>query len=215
MRLLYSCLGAQIKFLPRPMAPLTILCRRLRSCARAIAHRLYREDATRATYVARLKQLLDTVWNEEELLSLADEMAAIVQQHALAKRRADAARDADRVRQFIRERRAVILADLDPEPPAWPWPLAAADICWPERGAFDLHFETTWGSSASENPLGEGTVEFTEYKLGGKEQGFGLSGAIAGFEEDEGRTDKDRASVSIISLGKDFGHRHYHRFATD
>ena len=170
----------------------------------AIAHRLYREDATRATYVARLKQLLDTVWNAEELLSLADEMAAIVQQHALAKRRADAARDADRVRQFIRERRAVILADLDPEPPAWPWPLAAADICWPERGAFDLHFETTWGSNASENPLGEGTVEFTEYKLGGKEQGFGLSGAIAGFEEDGGRTDKDRASVSIISLGKDF-----------
>ena len=169
----------------------------------AIAHRLYREDATRATYVARLKQLLDTVWNEEELLSLADEMAVIVQQHALAKRRADAARDAERVRRFIRERRAVILADLDPEPPTWSWPLAAADICWPERGVFDLHFETTWGSSASENPLGEGTVEFTEYKLGGKEQGFGLSGAIAGFEEDGGRTDKDRASVSIISLGKD------------
>ena len=169
----------------------------------AIAHRLYREDATRAAYVARLKQLLDAVWNEEELLDLADEMAAIVQQHALAKRRADAARDAERVRRFIRERRAVILADLDPEPPTWSWPLAAADICWPERGVFDLHFETTWGSSASENPLGEGTVAFTEYKLGGKEQGFGLSGAIAGFEEDGGRTDKDRASVSIISLGKD------------
>ena len=170
----------------------------------AIAHRLYRDDATRAAYVARLKQLLNTVWNEEELLDLADEMAAIVQQHVLAKRRADADRDAERVRRFIRERRAAILADLDPEPAAWPWPLAAADICWPERGAFDLRFETTWGSSESENPLGEGTVAFTEYKLGGKEQGFDLSGAIAGFAEDDGRTDKNRASVSIISLGKDF-----------
>ena len=170
----------------------------------AIAHRLYRDDAMRAAYVARLKQLLDTVWNEEELLDLADEMAAIVQQHALAKRRAGAASDADRVRQFIRERRAAILADLDPEPAAWPWPLASADICWPERGAFDLRFETTWGSSASENPLGEGTVAFSNYQLGGKEQGFGLSGAIAGFEEDDGRTNKNRASLSIISLGKDF-----------
>ncbi len=170
----------------------------------AIAHRLYRDDAMRAAYVARVKELLDTVWNEEELLSLADEMAAIVQQHALAKRRADAARDAERVRRFIRERRAAILADLDPEPAAWPWPLASADICWPEIGAFDLRFETTWGSSESENPLEEGTVEFTEYKLGGEEQGFGLSGAIAGFEEDDGRTNKNRASVSIISLGKDF-----------
>ena len=170
----------------------------------AITHRLYRDDAMRAAYVARLKQLLDTVWDEEELLDLADEMAAIVQQHGLVKRRAYAARDADRVRRFIRGRRAAILADLDPEPAAWPWPLASADICWPERGAFDLHFETTWGSSESENPLGEGTVAFSDYQLGGEEQGFELSGAIAGFEEDDGRTDKDRASVSIISLGKDF-----------
>lgn len=170
----------------------------------AIAHRLYRDDAMRAAYVARLKQLLDTVWDEEELLNLADEMAAIVQQHALAKRRADAASDADRVRQFIRERRAAILADLDPEPAAWPWPLASANICWPERGVFDLRFETTWGSSASENPLGEGTVAFSNYQLGGEEQGFELSGAIAGFAEDDGRTNKNRASLSIISLGKDF-----------
>ena len=170
----------------------------------AIAHRLYRDDAMRAAYVDRLKQLLDTVWNEEELLDLADEMAAIVQQHGLVKRRAYAARDADRVRRFIRGRRAAILADLDPEPAAWPWPLASADICWPERGAFDLRFETTWGSSESENPLGEGTVAFSNYQLGRKEQGFDLSGAIAGFAEDDGRTDKDRASVSIISLGKDF-----------
>ncbi len=149
----------------------------------AIAHRLYRDDAMRAAYVARVKELLDTVWNEEELLSLADDMAAIVQQHILDKRQASAARDAERMREFIRERRAVILADLDPEPPAWPWPLAAADICWPERGTFDLRFETTWGSSARENPLAEGTVEFTEYKLAGKEQRFDLSGATAGFEE--------------------------------
>ncbi|MYF91676.1 MAG: T9SS type A sorting domain-containing protein [Gemmatimonadetes bacterium] len=170
----------------------------------AIAHRLYRDDGMRAVYVARLKQLLDTVWNEEELLDLADEMAAIVQQHGLVKRRAYAASDTDRVRQFIRERRAVILADLDPEPAAWPWPLASADICWPERGAFDLRFETTWGSSESENPLGEGTVAFSDYQLGGKEQDFNLSGAIAGFEEDDGRTNKNRASLSIISLGKDF-----------
>ena len=149
----------------------------------AIAHRLYRDDAMRAAYVARLKQLLDAVWNEEELLDLADDMAGIVQQHVLDERRVGAARDADRVREFIRERRAVILADLNPEPPAWPWPLTSADICWPETGAFDLRFETTWGSSASENPLAEGTVAFTHYQIEGKELRFELSGATAGFAE--------------------------------
>ncbi len=149
----------------------------------AIAHRLYQEDAMRTAYVARLKQLLDAVWNEEELLGLADEMAAIVEQHILIERRTHAARDAERVRQFIRTRRAVILADLDPEPPTWPWPLASADICWPERGAFELHFETTWGSSGSENPLAEGTVSFTHYEFGGKELRFEHSGATAGLEK--------------------------------
>ena len=151
----------------------------------AIAHRLYRDDAMRAAYVSRLKELLDAVWNEEELLSLADEMAAIVEQHILDKRRERAARDADRVRRFIRTRRAVILADLEPEPPAWPWPLAAADICWAETGSFDLRFETTWGSSASENPLDEGTVAFADYELGGKKQRFEQSGATAGFGESD------------------------------
>ena len=152
----------------------------------AIAHRLYHDDAMRQRYVERLEQLLDAVWNEEQLLALADDMAALVQQHILPERRASAARDAERMREFIRERRAEILADLDPEPPAWPWPLAAADICWPERGSFELRFETTWGSSASENPLGEGTVAFAEYKLRGKEQRFEYSGATAGIEEGDG-----------------------------
>ena len=88
----------------------------------AIAHRLYRDGAARAAYVARLRHLLDSVWNEEELLRLAGDMAAIVERHVSGPRREEAALDADRVRRFIRGRRAVILADLDPEPPAWPLP---------------------------------------------------------------------------------------------
>ena len=168
----------------------------------AIAHRLYRNDATRADYVARLKQLLDTVWNEEELLGLTDEMEAVVRQHALPAMRADAARDANRVRRFIRGRRAAVLADLDPEPPAWPWPLTEP-FCWAQKGAFELRFETAWGSSGSENPLQEGTVSFTHYRLEGKQQRFVSSGAVAGFAEEEGRIDKDKAAVTVVSLGED------------
>ena len=151
----------------------------------AIAHRLYHDDAMRAAYVSRLEQLLDAVWNEEELLQQVDEMAAIVQEHVLAKNRASAAGDADRVRDFIRGRRAEIEAEIDPEPPAWPFPLETNNSCWPERGSFDLSFETTWGSSASENPSAEGTVAFSHYQLDGKEQHFEQSGATAGIEKEE------------------------------
>ena len=169
----------------------------------AISHRLFREEATRADYVARLKQLLDTVWNEEELLGLADEMEEIVRRHALPDLRADAARDAERVRRFIRGRRAAVLADLDPEPPPWPWPLTEP-FCLPAKGAFELSFETEWGTSESENPLEEGKVSFIHYDWEGEQQSFLSSGAISGLAEEEGRIDKDRASVTIVSLGVDF-----------
>ena len=92
----------------------------------AIAHRLYQDEAGRAAYVARLRELLDTVWNETVLLERTDAMAAIVQQHALPRERAVAAADTERIRRFIRERRAELLAELEPEPPDWQWPLNPA-----------------------------------------------------------------------------------------
>ncbi len=92
----------------------------------AIAHRLYQDDAGRTAYVARLQELLDTVWNETALLESTNEMAAIVQQYALPHERAAAAADTKRVRQFIQERRGEILKELESGPPDWPWPLSPA-----------------------------------------------------------------------------------------
>ena len=86
----------------------------------AIPNRLYNDDAWRGRYVERLKHLLEVVWDEEALLERVDEMAAIVQAHALPQDRPEAAADAERVRQFIAKRRAEILADLTPTPPDWP-----------------------------------------------------------------------------------------------
>ena len=64
----------------------------------AIPNRLYHDDYWRARYVERLKHLLEVVWDEEALLASVDEMAAIVQEHALPEDRAEAAADAERVR---------------------------------------------------------------------------------------------------------------------
>ena len=53
----------------------------------AIPNRLYNDGDWRIRYAARLKEILDNVWDEEELLAVVDEMAAIVQQHALPSAR--------------------------------------------------------------------------------------------------------------------------------
>ncbi len=120
----------------------------------AIPNRLYNDPGGRADYVSRLSEILDTVWDEDELLAVVDEMAAIVARHALPEARADAATDTDRVRKFILKRRGEILADLIPVPPDWPEP----EPPFPVSGTLEVTFETTWGSNLSPDPLGQGTV---------------------------------------------------------
>ena len=123
----------------------------------AIPNRLYNHPDWRAKYAARMKEILDSVWDEDELLASIDRMAAIVQEYALPEARDAAAEDAERVRKFILKRKGEILADITPEPPDWPEPdygAGAADGI----ESFEIRFETTWGSNRSANPLAEGTL---------------------------------------------------------
>ena len=172
----------------------------------AIAHRLYQDADGRAAYTSRLRDLLDTVWDEAELLQSTDAMSAIVQKHVLPEKRAVAAADAERVRQFIKKRRAEILDDLTPEPPDWPWSLTpnpcAAGTGGFEPGTFELHFETTWGSA---NPFEAGRV--TYFRLNGTEQpvaGWGVIAGTASPEEKDLLPDTaETASLSVLSFRPD------------
>ena len=166
----------------------------------AIPNRLYGDDEWRGRYVARLKELLATVWNEDELLASVDELAAIVRQHALPEQRPAAAADTERVRQFILKRRAEILDDLTPEPPEWPTPVVEE----PESGTLEVRFETGWGSNKSANPLVEGEVSYLA--LNGTELPAGELGVVAGHasaEETAGFGIEDAASLAVISVQPD------------
>ena len=123
----------------------------------SIPNRLYNHPDWRARYVERLKEIVETVWDEDALLTAVDDMAAIVQRHALPETRESAAEDTERVRKFILKRRGKILSDLTPEPPDWPEP---DDSVLPDfgSGSLEIAFETTWDSNRSANPLGEGEV---------------------------------------------------------
>ena len=143
----------------------------------AIPNRLYNHPDWRASYVARLKQILDDAWHETELLAAVEEMAAIVQQHALPAEASAAERDTERVRTFIGKRRAEILEDLSPEPPEWPGPEAAAPPT-ADSGTLEVAFETTWGSNLSSDPPAQGTVH--SLLLNGAPEPVGSTGVFAG-----------------------------------
>jgi hypothetical protein len=165
----------------------------------AIPNRLYHDDGWRDRYVDRLKELLDTVWDEDALLASVEELAAIVQEHHLSERRAAAAADTERVRQFILKRRVELLDDLTPEPPDWPAPQQAEA----ERGSVEVRFETTWGSNKSANALAEGDVTFLA--VNGTELPAEDVGVIAGHSSpaEAGFGIKDAASLAFLSLQDD------------
>ena len=150
----------------------------------AIPNRLYNHPDWRAKYAERLKEILDTAWNENDLLAAVDEMAAVVQEHALPKAREAAAADTERVRKFILKRRGEILADLTPEPPDWPEPAAYVPPT-AGSGTLEITFSTTWGSNLDPNPLAAGTI--SSLLLNGSPEPVADMGIFAGHSSPQER----------------------------
>ena len=146
----------------------------------AIAHRLYQDPLLRGAYVARMKELLDTVWDEEVLNALIDTMATIVQTYGHPDEVGWAAEDTLRVRNFVNGRRQAVLADLQPTPIEWPWPVAEANICWEVLGQVDVSFETTWGTLEVEDFMGTGGGEVAMYSVEGADKVFDDIGITSG-----------------------------------
>ena len=168
----------------------------------AVANRLYSDDKWRAAYAARLTETLDAVWDESALIEMADEMAAIVQRRALPENRAAAKKEAERVRDFIRGRRSVILADLRPQPPGWPdgADQTAAALT---PGELELRFSAEWGSNESDNPFAEG--EITRYAFDGVDapsDGMGATAGPAGEDEREAFGIENAASLTVMGFGE-------------
>ena len=150
----------------------------------AIPNRLYNHPDWRNEYAIRLKEILDVEWDENEMLATVDQMAAIVQQHALPEARRAAAADTERVRKFILKRKGEILADLTPRPPDWPEP---DDYVPPPGGSgtLEITFQTTWGSNQSDNPWAEGTI--TSLVVDGSEESVEGVGVFAGHSSPDER----------------------------
>ena len=172
----------------------------------AIPNRLYNLPEWRAKYAERLKEILDSVWNEDELLASVDQMAAIVQERSLPEAKDRAAKDTERVRKFILKRKGEILADITPEPPDWPEPdYGAAAGGEFDLESFEIRFETTWGTNESANPLAEGTVY--ELNAAGEwavtEEGVGATAGPASPQEEADIGVRDAAIITIMGLYPD------------
>lgn len=93
-----------------------------------------------------LRNLLDTVWNEEHILTRMDEISLIVEQYASDEDRALHPIQKEAMQTFISERRSELLSIYDEAFPEWPEDTIRGPICRKEVGTFTATFDAIWGT---------------------------------------------------------------------
>ncbi|HET8931808.1 MAG TPA: CotH kinase family protein [Polyangiales bacterium] len=101
-----------------------------------LSRELWAIAEVRTRYIARMRQLLDKVWKVDEILAEVDKMVAVLPD-------ADAT-EVEQIRAFVRNRRAVITAELD----SGPKPSASNSPCFRMGAKVSGRFRGTWGGSA-------------------------------------------------------------------
>ncbi|MGH9888925.1 MAG: CotH kinase family protein, partial [bacterium] len=104
-----------------------------------LARRLYLHPTTRPLFLARVQQLLDTVWSESALQAEINRMQTL-----LAPYSGDISAQLDPVRTWITGRRAEVQAEIGGGGPAWTTPLDPPS-CLEIRGNMTGTFNATYG----------------------------------------------------------------------
>jgi spore coat protein CotH len=145
----------------------------------ALARRVYQHPELGGRYIDRISTLLDTVWDEDALLSDLDRMQGTLLPEYSGPE-SDLIYAIDDVRTAVRDRRARIEDELGM---VWTAPLREPP-CLVEVGTISATFETTWGTlDSSPDAFNEGTVEL-DMTWGGAAFPYSNAGAIAGFSGD-------------------------------
>jgi hypothetical protein len=142
-----------------------------------LARRLYEHPEGQALYLARLDELLATVWDEDELDARVDRMASVVRPHVAAADERSFERGVSGVRRALLERREVI-AEAREDGPERIGPAEEALTCAEEQGLFTASFATEWATGSFANVLEEGSLELV-LSLEDESFAFEQAGAIA------------------------------------
>lgn len=145
-----------------------------------IPNRLHKVAAMKTRYADAMKDHLDKMWNEQAILAEIDRIQALVTPHMLAPELNAAANATNQIRAFVQNRKAQMLAELNPVAPAWPYP-PPQSICLSSVGKVSGTFSTTWGSQAQNNPFATGTGTFTFTDTQNMSQNSTMTGASAGY----------------------------------
>ncbi|MDG2219783.1 MAG: CotH kinase family protein [Rubripirellula sp.] len=147
---------------PRVIEPIANLAVHSNS---ALANHLYRLPETRERYLATLRSLLASTWDEAELLDEIERVEKMLSTVVLSESRFH--KDVERVREFVKTRRGAIEKQLEQ------WPIALevgprSPGLVIEYGGIRGGFETIWTKETPDAPEAQGETS-AELKMASKE----------------------------------------------
>jgi spore coat protein CotH len=110
-----------------------------------LPRRLYNHPITRDKYRKRMQEVLDTIWDEKKLLADMDRMVKLIRGRQTEPAIA-AVTSQQQMRQFIRDRRGAIEAELHRPAAPWNYPLRRA-VYFQDVGKITVKFSTAHVSS--------------------------------------------------------------------
>jgi spore coat protein CotH len=124
-----------------------------------LARRLYALPQSRPSYVNRLRQLLNSVWDEKSIISEIDRIEALITPIADPTGSAGLKEEIEGVRQFVLGRRQAITKELSNGAPAWNGSLLDPP-CLKVIGELSATFSTEWATAAADPFMsGTGTMQ--------------------------------------------------------
>lgn len=161
-----------------------------------LARRLYLHPETRERYLARLRELLDRVWDATQLQEQVNQLGSVAYWHAPLLERPGISASLEDLKRVIRGRKQAILDELAQGTPVWNEPLKP-EPCMEHIGQATLSFSTTWDTLAAEDPFasGSGAMSVT---LSGTTHAGSPVGAKAGMDDDPNDKNPPRPVVQVI-----------------
>ena len=137
---------------------------------------LYQDEKARKRHVETVRELLDSVWNEKELVEKIDRVTKMTEGHR-HEAQGDAKKATDRMKAFVSLRRRRILAEIKNGPVKYTTPPPPPTYSR-KVGEISGKFSTVWADKPDEDRLGTGTASLT-LKIGDKDVKFTQVGAVA------------------------------------
>lgn len=164
----------------------------------ALTWRLYAAPATRAMYLAALRDVLDHVWDADALVAEIDRLQTLLTPYAGDPAWVERLGD---IRAYVRSRAGVLRAELAAGDPVWPYPQDRS--CLVSIGTLDATYSTTWGTLGNFG-AGSGTIRGV---IGGTDTMTSNVTAMAGLDSEGkasiqlfGRLPDGRYAVVFLSV---------------